>query len=113
MKKNLIPALLALVISSIASTSVFAAAEGETFNLKVKEKIIFGSDAQIWHPDIKPNGPAKNGGHAKKQPLKAGAIVKDLGPGTYKCNAETFGGDPHAGKQKFCKGWDDIAKNSK
>lgn len=135
MKKNLIPSLLAFVLSAIASTNVMAAGEGETFNLSREEVIVYGSDAQIWNPEqaskYDPISTAsigsRNISEAEKAKfkllqksvlvniddnLKPGAIKKSLKSGKYTCNSATFGGDPDHGKKKFCKGMDDLAKNS-
>jgi hypothetical protein len=133
MKKILIPMLMAIL--AITSTGVFAASEGETFNLSREEVIVYGSDAQIWMPerfgkydvmstDSIGNIKISQADKAKWQliqksvlvsiddNLKSGAIKKSLKPGKYTCNSATFGGDPDSGKKKFCKGMDDLAKNS-
>ncbi len=130
MKKISIPALFALALSAISCASVFAAAEGESFKLTREEVIVYGSDDQIWMPERK----AQATGSEKLAPYEMqymmdkvpgaykfviiqdnvtpGAIQKSLKPGTYKCNAATFGSDPASGQKKFCKGMDDLAKNS-
>jgi hypothetical protein len=111
------------VCSAVFALEAIAVSEGQTFNLKKEEVIVYGSDGQIWRPEAKGQVPGSrqikwaedtfaNNTTITLYPLEPGAIKKSLKPGKYVCNAATFGGDPARGAKKFCKGMDDLARNS-